>query len=137
MKHIILAVLMLSAITVASQSIEGVWKTYDDDGKDKSLVKIEIRDGKLYGTIIKLFEADGDSKKCEDCPGTFNGKKIVGLQIINGLTKKGNEWLGDKSLFDPKGKKEYNAKIWLENDKLKVRGYIGFLYSTQEWTREK
>ena len=31
--------------------------------------------------------------------------------------------------------KTYKAEIWVEDGKLKVRGYLGFFYKTQTWLR--
>ncbi len=122
----------------AQNSVEGVWRTIDHEtGKAKSLVKIYIgTDGKLYGKIIKLYGYEKPEERiCENCPQPYTNKKVIGMQIINGLTKKGNEWVGDQLLFAPDRKSFYDAKIWLEGDKLKVRGYIGWFYSTQTWER--
>ncbi len=122
----------------AQNSVEGIWKTVDHEtGKEKSLVKIQIGpDGKLYGTIIKLFGYEKPEERiCENCPEPFNGKKVIGMQIINGLKKDGNEWVGDQLLFAPDRKSYYDAKIWVEDGKLMVRGYIGWFYSTQTWLR--
>lgn len=57
------------------------------------------------------------------------------MVIINGLTKDGDEW-NDAKILDPKIGKEYKCYITLDgNNKLKVRGYIGFslLGRTQYW----
>ena len=138
-KTIITIVALFAAISLFGQNeVEGIWKTIDHEtGKAKSLVKITIdSDGKLYGTLIKLLSSENPEEKvCEDCPEPYNGKKLMGMQIINGLNKKGNEWVGDKKMFAPDRKSFYDAKIWVEDGKLKVRGYIGWLYSTQEWIR--
>ena len=40
-------------------------------------------------------------------------------------------------LNDTKNGKNYKCSIWLDGDKLKVRGYIGVFYETQTWTRKK
>lgn len=138
-KIIITILALFTAISLVGQNeVEGIWKTIDHEtGKAKSLVKVQIKDGKLYGTVIKIFGYEKPEERiCENCPDPFNGKKIMGMQIINGLTKEGNEWVGDQKLFAPDRKSFYDAKIWVEDGKLKVRGYIGWLYSTQEWLRE-
>ena len=46
----------------------------------------------------------------------------------------------DGTIFDPEKGKTYNAKLWIDEDNrdvLKVRGYIAFLFRTQEWQRVK
>ena len=129
--------------TAFSQSVVGLWKTIDDEtGKPKSIVKLEIRDGKVYGNIIKLFRAPDEEQDpdCDECPGKLKGKKIIGMQIVNGLEKDDNEWEADDGIIDPKSGKIYDCKIWVDKDepnKLNVRGYISFFYRTQTWIREK
>ena len=138
-KIIITIVALFAAISLFGQNeVEGIWKTIDHEtGKAKSLVKVTIgNDGKLFGTIIKIFGYENpEERRCEECPEPYKGKKIIGMQIINGLHKDGKEWVGDQKLFAPDRKSFYDAKIWVEDGKLKVRGYIGWLYSTQEWLR--
>jgi uncharacterized protein (DUF2147 family) len=36
-------------------------------------------------------------------------------------------------ILDPEDGKAYKAEVWAEGGKLKVRGYVGFLYRTQTW----
>lgn len=132
-------------LSLSAQDISGTWKTIDDEtGKAKSIVKIEIKDGKAYGKILRLFRAEGEEQDpvCDECKGDLNGKKIIGMQIINGLEKDedDNEWTGDDGILDPDNGKIYNCKLWVDEDnpdKLNVRGYIAFLYRTQEWFRVK
>ena len=53
------------------------------------------------------------------------------------IQKKGDEYKGG-TILDPQKGKEYDCKIWLEEDdtnKLNVRGYISFLFRTQNWYR--
>ena len=62
-----------------------------------------------------------------------------GIIIIQGLKKNGDEYSGGK-ILDPQHGKYYKCYINLENEnKLKVRGYIGIsLFGrTQYWHRVK
>ena len=57
------------------------------------------------------------------------------MVIIDGLSEDGDEW-NDGKILDPKTGKIYKCYISLEDEnKLKVRGYIGFalLGRTQYW----
>ena len=121
--------------------IVGKWKTVDDvTGEIKSIVEITKKDGKLYGTIIKLFNEDLNyDPVCDKCKNELNGKKIIGMQIINGLKFDDGKWKGRKGILDPDNGKYYNARIWVDTDdpdKLHVRGCILFLFRTQTWLRE-
>jgi uncharacterized protein (DUF2147 family) len=144
MKNILLVAFVLGTFLSFSQSIVGKWKTIDDEtGKAKSIVEITIKkDGKLYGKIVKLFREAGEEQdpKCTECTDYRKDKKIIGMTIITGLKKDGDEWEEDDAILDPKNGSIYDCKIWLdENNKdiLNVRGYIGFFFRTQTWHRVK
>lgn len=124
--------------TVSAQSgIEGRWKTFDEEtGAMKSIVEISIKDGKLYGRIVQLSPESDVNKVCTECTDHRKGAKILGMEIISGLTKDGDEWTGDRAILDPENGKLYDVKIWLEDGKLQVRGYIAFLFRTQTWERD-
>lgn len=123
-----------------SQNVIGKWKTIDDEtGKEKSVVEIFERNGKIYGKVIEVLESENKNKKCDQCEGDDKNKPIQGLLIIKGLTKEDNEFTNGK-ILDPKNGKLYKCAISLEGkDKLKVRGYIGFslIGRTQYWYRVK
>lgn len=140
MKYFLVLSLALISFITNSQTIEGVWKTYDDaDGKLKSEVELYIKDGKLYGKIIKLhnLEIPFEDAKCTLCTDYRKDKHVQGMTIISGLEDSGKEWTGNKKLLDPNNGKLYDAKFWLENDnKLAVRGYLGWFYRTQYWIRK-
>jgi len=114
----------------------GKWTTYSDEtGKAQSIVEIDIRDGRLYAKIVELLPPSEPDKKCEECPDPFTDLPIVGIQIISGLVNKEGKWQ-DGKIFSPAKKRSYKAELWLEGpNKLMVRGYMGFLYRTQEWHR--
>ena len=139
---IVLTVLALLGTTVFSQSVTGKWRTIDDEtNKQKSIVEVTIKGGKLYGKILKTFDDDGvtpTNKKCEECKGNLHNKPIIGMQIINGLQRDGKVWSGKKGILDPGNGKVYNVKVWLENSKtLTVRGSIGPIGRKQTWHRVK
>lgn len=143
-KALIIVVLALMATVTAHAAgdIVGKWKTIDDGtGEVKSIVEITKKGGKLYGTIVQLFNEDPNyDPLCTECKDHLKGKKIKGMQIINGLTLDDGQWVGDDGILDPDNGKYYDVKIWVDKEddsKLNVRGYIGFLYRTQTWVREK
>ncbi len=93
----------------------------------------------FYARIVEIFEKEHRNKKCTLCSGEDKDKPILGLIIIKGLRKEENEYSNGK-IVDPKIGKYYKCYVKLEeNDKLKVRGYIGvpLLGRTQYWFRVK
>jgi uncharacterized protein (DUF2147 family) len=135
-------VLFTTGITSAKNDITGKWKTIDDiSGEVKAIVEITRKDGKVYGKIIKLFNKDPNyDPVCVKCKDYLKNKKIIGMQIINGLSDDNHVWKGKKGILNPENGKNYNVSLWLDehnSDKLIVRGYISFFYRTQTWYREK
>ncbi|HXK81684.1 MAG TPA: DUF2147 domain-containing protein [Bacteroidales bacterium] len=132
---LILTILLLGLSGILKgQDVCGKWKTIDDNtGKEKSIVKIYENNGKIYGKILKVFNNDDPNPLCTECPGQLKDKPIVGMIIIIGFEKKKDKWEGDGSLLDPENGKLYNGKIWVEDGKLQVRGYLGPFYRTQTW----
>ena len=120
----------------------GRWTTIDDEtNKPKSVIRIWEKDGKLYGTIEKLFRGPDEEKNplCVKCDGELKDKPIIGLTILRDLVQDDDEW-EDGTILDPANGKTYNAKIAVQDGgkKLKVRGYvmgISLLGRTQYWMR--
>jgi len=115
--------------------ITGSWQTIDDEtGEAKSIVEIFEREGRYYGKVQDLLLKPDDTV-CEECKGPRKGQQVVGMEIITGLKKDGDEYTGGE-ILDPESGNVYRAKLWLEDDDtLKVRGYLGFFYRTQTWHR--
>ncbi|MFQ3228705.1 DUF2147 domain-containing protein [Reinekea sp.] len=142
MKKILLTLISVFAISFVSadnNSVEGMWKTIDDEtGEAKSLVKIWIDDGELKAQITELLNPSEPNPVCNECKGSLKNQPIEGMVFVWGLEKDGNEWTGGK-IVDPNNGKEYKAKVELIEDgaKLSVRGFIGFalIGRTQVWER--
>lgn len=113
-------------------SILGVWKTIDDDGKTaESYVEIYEREGKVFGKVVKLLQKPAD-QLCDKCKGDQKDKPVIGMEIITGLSKNGSAYSNGK-ILDPENGKVYDCKIWREGETLKVRGYLAFFFRTQTW----
>ena len=135
MKYLIVTAFLFVTSLSQAQSIIGDWKTIDDNtGKARSIVSIYERDGKVFGKIVKLFREPGEDPDpiCEECSGARKDKKVIGMEIITDMIKDGDEY-EDGEILDPENGKVYDCKLWVEEGKLKVRGYLYFLYRTQTW----
>ncbi len=129
-KFFVSLLFMLMAATGYSQDILGKWVTEAGDAQ----VEIYQAGDKLNGKIVWLKQ--GPEKKDSHNPNEkLRSRKLLGVNILSGLTKKKDKWEGGK-IYNPKNGKDYKCSIWLEGAKLKVRGYIGFFYETQVWTRK-
>lgn len=138
-KVVLLLFLAISSLSGHTQSVVGKWKTIDDNtGEERSVVDIYEKDGKYYGKIIKLFRKPGEDPdpicdECDEDDPRYN-QKIIGMNIIRGLEKSGDEYTnGD--ILDPENGRVYGCKIWVEDNELKVRGYWGPFYRTQTWKK--
>ena len=135
---LLIPLFVLSNLCIA-QKITGKWKTIDDNtGKEKSIVEITEREGKVFGKIIKIFTEPGKNpdpicSKCEVSDPRYR-KKVIGMEIIKDLTRNANDYEGG-NILDPENGKVYSCKIWTENNELKVRGYWGIFYRTQTWKK--
>ena len=141
MKNLILLVTSLAFLSLTAfaqrTTVLGKWKTIDDDGKTvKSIVEIYEKNGKAYGKILKLFRGPDEDQDpvcdaCEEDDPRYM-KKVIGMEIISDMEKDGDEW-EDGQIMDPDNGKSYDCKLWVEDGKLQVRGYIMFFFRTQQW----
>ena len=107
MKKVLLSMVLMFVSAVAySQGVIGKWVTEGGD----SQVEIYQNGDQLCG-------------------------KIIGVNILTGLKKKGNKYEGGK-IYNPKNGKTYKCSIWLEGNNLKVRGYVAMFNETQNWTKK-
>lgn len=127
---IVSIVCMLFAVAGYSQNIMGKWITESGDAQ----VEIYESNGKVNGKIVWL-EKGPDTKDVHNPDAKLRSRKLMGVHILSGLTKKKDRWEGGR-IYNPKNGKDYKCAIWPEGDKLKVRGYIGFMYETQTWKRK-
>lgn len=139
----IAAMFALPAAWAQNVSPVGLWKTIDDaTGKPKALVRITEDHGVLQGKIEKLFREPGEDQnpKCTECTDSRKDQPMIGMEILSGLKKDGDEYSGGH-ILDPKNGKVYKSKAELKDGgkKLSVRGYIGvpMLGRSQVWVREE
>jgi uncharacterized protein (DUF2147 family) len=142
--HVALIVAIAGLVTTlavsapAADSPVGRWKTIDSKtGKATSEVEIYEQGGKLFGRIASMpdpNDASGKPKICVKCSGADKDKPILGLVIMRDLVLKGDRYK-DGTILDPEDGKVYKGEIWMEDGKLKVRGYLGFFYDTRTWVR--
>lgn len=141
MKQLVVVLVFFAGFTVVeAQTIFGLWKTIDPDtGKDESIIEVYKKGEKAYAKIIEIIKDADRDKTCINCTGKNKNKPILGLDILNGLKENGDEWSGGK-ILDPKNGKYYKCYIRLvEDNKLKLRGYIGIslIGRTEYWYRAK
>lgn len=138
----LLSTMCLTGTLMSAQSLTGKWKTIDDEieGRVKSIVEITERDGQYFGTVVELFRLPDEDQDphCDKCGDDRKDKRVLGMEIVRNMEAEDGEWDGG-TICDPKNGRVYDCKMWFEEgapDVLKVRGYWGFLFRTQEWHRQ-
>lgn len=125
-------------LAVDKDAILGQWYT----AEKKALVAIYACGERYCGRIVWLKEPrnpDGTEKVDTNNPDpSRRHAPIVGLRLVSDFSFDGQKgWKGGK-IYDPENGKTYSCKMVLaEEQRLKVRGYIGvsLLGRTQTWTR--
>lgn len=140
MKKIILTVIgvMLTASAAFAQDVIGKWKL--ENGS--AIVEVYKSGDAFNGKIVwlqKPTEADGTPSKDKNNPDpALRQRQLIGLNMLSGLKKDGNEYTGGK-IYDPANGKTYNCSMKVEGDILKVRGSLdkkGLIGRTMDWFRQ-
>jgi uncharacterized protein (DUF2147 family) len=77
--------------------------------------------------------------KCDDCAADDprKGKPVLGMAILTGLRKEGENVYSGGRILDPNNGKTYDAKVTVVDGgkKLEMRGSVLFIGRTQTWLR--
>jgi len=141
---LIAAAVLAAPVAMAQEnSPVGLWKTIDDSsGKPTALIRITEQQGELQGKIEKLFRGPNEEQnpKCVQCTDARKDQPIVGMTIVSGLKKTGDEYTGGE-ILDPKNGKVYKSKLTVRDGgkKVEVRGFIGMpmFGRSQVWLRQE
>jgi len=125
----------------SSSDIFGTWVTIDDKtGKERSKIEIYKKGDKAFGKVVKFLANPQNEKteRCDECDEDDDRKDqlVLGMEIIRDLKLVDGKWK-DGTILDPEEGKVYDCKIWFEDGKLQVRGYVAFFYRTQQWIKDK
>jgi uncharacterized protein (DUF2147 family) len=135
-----LIVLAVSTAFAAEPSPAGLWKTIDDhSGRPRGAVQIYEQNGAFFGKVENAFDPREAAERCRSCRDDRKDKPIIGLMIIRGLKKNGDEYSGG-DILDPENGMVYRCKLRLieSGSKLVVRGYfvVPLLGRSQTWIRQ-
>ena len=139
-KLYITLILLIITNSINSQSIFGKWySTNEETGEIDSVIEVYKKQEKAFGKIIEIKNSERKNAVCDLCKDKNKNKPILGLNILNGLEKDGEEWSGG-TILDPRNCNVYKCFIQLvQQDKLKIRGYFGLSIfgKTAYWQRAK
>ena len=139
-----LAAILLTALGgqfAENLSPAGRWKAIDDKtGEARGIVRIYEEHGALFGKIEAALKDGEEKEHCDLCRDERKGKPIIGLLVLRGLRKQGDEY-GGGDILDPDTGLVYRCKLRLldEGKRLLVRGYLfaPLLGRSQIWIREE
>jgi uncharacterized protein (DUF2147 family) len=119
----------------------GFWQETDDQGRPGAWFLFVEKDGLYEGRFVKLFKQPGEQQTfltCQKCTGDQKDAPMLGLTLVKGMKRDGNNYAGG-TILDPRDGTVYHAQMELSEDgqQLSVRGYLGIplLGQTQIWTR--
>ena len=128
--------LLAASHAAAVPPVEGTWLSGDGDG----WIEITQAGSGLSG-IIKGSPNSDDDRADTDAKNpdpALRSRPLVGLELFEGFTWDGDgRWTGG-TIYDPNSGKTYRCIItWVDENTLKVRGYVGvpMLGRTETWTR--
>lgn len=134
-------VFLLINISVFAQTTEdkiiGIWETEAKDGKMKIYKSGDEYRGKLlWGKDIVEKDGKTSKKDIKNPNPKLRSRNIVGITFLTGLKYNGERYEGAK-IYSSENGKMYDGYMWLEDDKLHLRGYLGFswLGQTTQWHR--
>lgn len=117
-----------------TDAILGKWMA-----EEKNLEVEIFKAGNEYKGIVVWFD-DTDDKtipmnmRCDrkNPDKLLRYRKIIGLEVMHGLTynQDDEEWQGGR-IYDSSSGKDWNAKAWLKDGFLKVRGFWHFEFLGQ------
>ena len=85
--------LLIATAMFAQNPVTGKWKTIDDQtGKALAIIDIFEKGGKINGRVIDILDGKSRNHTCENCPGDDKNKPIIGLVVMKGLSKDGDEY---------------------------------------------
>ena len=133
----ILAVMPFAA--AFAQDVVGKWKLSDGTAVVEVYKSGDVYNGKIVW-LKNPTEADGTPAVDDLNPDPqLRKRQVLGLNMLSGLKKTGDEYTGGK-IYDPGNGKTYNCSMRVEGDVLKVRGSLdkkGLIGRTMDWFRVK
>ncbi|MDA5093827.1 DUF2147 domain-containing protein [Aliiroseovarius sp. KMU-50] len=113
------------AAPALADPVLGTWKTQVDDGH-YAHIEMSKCGSEICGVIAKAFDAKGEISSPN-----------VGKNLVWGMKAQGGGSYKKGTIWQPSTGKEYNSKMSLAGDVLKVSGCVLVICKKQTWTRVK
>lgn len=117
--YLVLAFLCTSFLSFGQQdNVIGTYLSPNKDGK----VSIYKRGNQYFG---KLIWGSKNFKDTKNPNPNLRNRNVIGSDFMTGFKYDDGEYV-DGKIYDPTSGKTYDCKMWLDGNKLKVRGFLGF-----------
>lgn len=125
--------------TTAMAQADPIERTWFKDDKTAKINIYKATDGRFYGKVtwLKVPLKDGQPKTDLKNPDkNHRNDPIIGLIILKKFKKADGGHYEDGTIYDPLNGKTYSCIMTLKDNKLEVRGYVGFslLGRSTTWT---
>ncbi len=121
----LIAVAMLAVPALAEDPIEGVWQAPPDAKGQVGHIEIKPCGALICGTIITAYAPDGKEVMTPN----------IGKRLFWNMRVQGGGKYGAGRVYVPTHQKEYDAKMKLSGNILKVMGCVGPVCQGQTWKR--
>lgn len=112
-----------------------VYGTYLVEEKTSHVQIDDCGDGSPCGIIVWLNPEKLEPGVTPKTAKSKVGKPVLGLTMLEGFTRKKDDWRGG-TIYHPGKDKSYASKLKrLTNGNLEVKGCISFFCQTQIWTQ--
>ncbi|MBK7566841.1 MAG: DUF2147 domain-containing protein [Bacteroidetes bacterium] len=121
-----------------ADAVIGKWMS--DNGR--LIVEIYKSGNKYYGKINWLYiQTDPKTGKprtdIENPDASKRNVPLIGLVVLKNFEFKDGFWQNG-TVYNSQNGKTYDCEFWMEGkNKLVLRGYWGFVYHTEYWTRKE
>lgn len=130
----IILTLLASSTALPADTVFGRWQTESRHG----VVEITRCGQSICGALISSdgIKANPELRDEKNKTAALRGRKLRGLQILQGFTWKSGSWSGG-SIYNAEDGGTYSATVTLaDRDHLRLKGCIVWpLCKTQTWTR--
>lgn len=124
----VLVIIIAASVTTFAQQRDPIERNWYNDDKTAKIHIFKGKDGKFNGKVVWLKVPDRNGKPKVDERNPDPAKRnnpILGMVILQGFTKDGENDYEDGTIYDPKSGKTYSCKITRKGNELDVRGYVG------------
>jgi hypothetical protein len=115
----------------------GIYK-HCSTGQPRAEIRITDNSGVLSARIERSLAPDPykEQTHCGKCTDDRKDQAIIGMEIVRAARHTDDsDWWEGGQILDADNGKTYTLWLRVNDDTLRVRGYIGLFYRTQTWVR--